>query len=106
MAPPPHCIPSAPQVAEFESDVFELDGQECVMNLIAYPTICVRRDFLDAAVRALLAVAEVGESPAPTPAPEVTAAAPGMEPLVCGGGAAQCPVDGADVPALPALSST
>ncbi|GAB4822134.1 hypothetical protein N2152v2_009180 [Parachlorella kessleri] len=41
-------------MAEFESDTFELDGQECVMNLVSYPTICVRRDFLDAAVRNLL----------------------------------------------------
>lgn len=49
--PAPGPSPHSRQVAEFESDVFELDGQECVMNLISYPTICVRRDFLDAAVR-------------------------------------------------------
>lgn len=40
-------------VAEFESDVFEAGGQECVLSLLSYPTISVRRDFLDRAVRSL-----------------------------------------------------
>eukprot|EP00887_Chlorella_sp_A99_P006265 scaffold3.g6265.t1 len=40
-------------VAEFESDAVEVEDQEITMNLVAYPTVCVRREFLDEAVREL-----------------------------------------------------
>ena len=63
---PPPTLRLPPQMCEFQSDAFELDGQECVMSLIAYPTISVRRDVLDAAVRRLAAAAA---SPSPSPAP-------------------------------------
>ena len=49
--------PAAPvllQVAEFESDSFVVEDQEIIMNLVSYPTVCVRREFLDQAVTALL----------------------------------------------------
>lgn len=42
-------------VAEFESDSFEVEGQEIILNLVSYPTVCVARSFLDDAVRSLVA---------------------------------------------------
>ncbi|KDD72887.1 hypothetical protein H632_c2774p0, partial [Helicosporidium sp. ATCC 50920] len=40
-------------VAEFESDAFRLADDELVLNLVSYPTVCVRRAFLNEALRRL-----------------------------------------------------
>ena len=48
-------------VAEFECEPAPVGGgREVVLSLIAYPTVCVRRDFLDDAVARLAAAAAGG----------------------------------------------
>ena len=64
LPPPP---PTPPQVAEFESDAFEVEGQEIILNLVSYPTVCVRREFLDDAVHALAAASARARAPAAPP---------------------------------------
>lgn len=41
-------------VAEFESDVLQVGDQQMVVNLVSYPTVCVKKDFLDMAVQSLV----------------------------------------------------
>jgi hypothetical protein len=51
-APGPLCTT---QLAEFESDAVVVGDRRYVARLLSYPTVCVRRDFLDAAVARLVA---------------------------------------------------
>lgn len=41
------------QLAEFESDAVAVSDRRYVMRLLSYPTVCVKRAFLDDAVAAL-----------------------------------------------------
>lgn len=41
------------QLAEFESDTVTVSDRQFVMRLLSYPTVCVKRAFLDDAVAAL-----------------------------------------------------
>jgi len=41
-------------VAEFESDALHVGDQQMVVNLVSYPTVCVKKDFLDTAVQSLV----------------------------------------------------
>lgn len=40
-------------VAEFETDTLKVGGSEVVVQLVSYPTVCVRQDFLDAKIVSL-----------------------------------------------------
>lgn len=59
MYPKPHTL-SIPlpfpllQLAEFESDPVVVGDRRYVARLLSYPTVCVKREFLDAAVAGLL----------------------------------------------------
>lgn len=43
------------QLAEFESDAVVVGDRRYVARLLSYPTVCVRRDFLDATLAQLVA---------------------------------------------------
>lgn len=58
------------QLAEFESDAVVVGDRRYVARLLSYPTVCVKRDFLDAAVAKVVAEqTEQKRSASPSPVP-------------------------------------
>lgn len=60
-------------LAEFESDAVVVDDRQYVVRLLSYPTVCVKRDFLDAAV-AQVQLGRRSPSPSPPVSPTVSGA--------------------------------
>ena len=81
---PPSPPPPLVQLAEFESDAVVVGDRRYVARLLSYPTVCVRRDFLDATLAQLVAedecssaaggseVSQAPPSPLEMPAVEAT----------------------------------
>jgi hypothetical protein len=64
-------------VAEFESPPVEVGGRRVAAALTAYPAICVRRQFLDGALRELRAVGAARRAAPATPTPTPSASSGG-----------------------------